>query len=57
MKDTLKMVGYLDCDVVFLSVFQTETNKLAKHDVIRDVRHIRAQRVLGYNLIKVPVPV
>ena len=49
------MVGYLDCHVVFLSVLQTD--KLVKLDVIPDVRHIRAQRVLGYNLIKVPVPV
>ena len=34
-KDTLRMVGYLDCDVVLLSVFQTETDKLVKYDVIR----------------------
>ena len=29
------MVGYFDFDVVLLSVFQSETDKLVKYDVIR----------------------
>ena len=34
-----------------LYVFQTETDKLFKHE---DVRHVHAQDVLGYHLIKAP---
>ena len=34
-KDTLSMVDYLDCDVVFLSVFQTDTDILVQYEVIR----------------------
>ena len=41
------MVGYLDCDIVLLSV-------LVQYDVIHNVRHVRAQGELSYHLIEVP---
>ena len=34
-KDTLRMVGYLNWLVVVLSVFQIETDKLVKYEVIQ----------------------
>ena len=33
-KDMLEMVGYLECHVVLLSVFQSKTDKYVKYDVI-----------------------
>ena len=34
-EDTLRIVGYFDCDVVIISVYQTETDKLVIYDGIR----------------------
>ena len=42
------MVGYLDWQVVVISVFQTETDKLVKLDVIRTISVFMLRRLRDY---------
>ena len=44
------MVGYLDCDIVLLSVFRKNLLNMTSYV---NFRHVRAQGELSYHLIKV----